>query len=140
MGLALNLNISFKSITCAYDNCQRHFALPSNMVDYYRETKKSFYCPYCKGQQGWYGDNETDKLKKQIEALERGKKFAEQRAEREKRSATYYKNSARSQKAAKTRLKNRIKHGVCPCCKRTFKQLAEHMKTMHPEYLKEIEK
>lgn len=28
----------------------------------------------------------------------------------------------------------RAKAGVCPCCKRTFKQLAAHMKTKHPQY------
>jgi hypothetical protein len=25
--------------------------------------------------------------------------------------------------------------GVCPCCKRTVKQLAAHMKEKHPEFV-----
>jgi len=40
----------------------------------------------------------------------------------------------RAEAAAKTRIKNRVAHGVCPCCKRTFRQLAAHMKTKHPSY------
>lgn len=36
-----------------------------------------------------------------------------------------------------TRTKKRVAHGVCPCCNRTFKQLAAHMKNKHPEYVEE---
>ena len=28
----------------------------------------------------------------------------------------------------------RVEHGVCPCCKRSFSALARHMATKHPEY------
>lgn len=38
-----------------------------------------------------------------------------------------------------TKLKKRIANGVCPCCKRSFCNLAAHMKTQHPEYTKEEE-
>lgn len=43
-------------------------------------------------------------------------------------------NAARTRKELKT-LKQRVAHGVCPCCNRTFKQLASHMKRQHPEYV-----
>ena len=43
-------------------------------------------------------------------------------------------NSRRAEKAAKTRLKNRIANGVCPCCHRTFANLARHMGKQHPKY------
>lgn len=33
-----------------------------------------------------------------------------------------------------TRTKKRGGHGVCPCCNRTFQQLARHMKSKHPDY------
>jgi hypothetical protein len=35
-------------------------------------------------------------------------------------------------KAAQRRLVARVAYGVCPCCQRTFKQLAAHMKSKHP--------
>ena len=31
-----------------------------------------------------------------------------------------------------TRLQKRIHAGVCPCCNRTFTNVARHMKTKHP--------
>lgn len=43
----------------------------------------------------------------------------------------------RAVKAAGTRaskLKLRAANGVCPCCNRTFKQLAAHMSSQHPKY------
>ena len=45
----------------------------------------------------------------------------------------------RSQAATKghmTRLKKRVVAGVCPCCNKTFQDLAKHMKGQHPEYVK----
>lgn len=40
-----------------------------------------------------------------------------------------------AQKSAKTRLKNRISRGVCPCCNRSFENVRRHMETKHPEEL-----
>ena len=33
-----------------------------------------------------------------------------------------------------TRMKNRIKVGVCPCCNRTFQDLAKHMASQHKDF------
>ncbi len=32
------------------------------------------------------------------------------------------------------RTRKRVGSGVCPCCSRTFQQLARHMKAKHPAY------
>ena len=47
------------------------------------------------------------------------------------------KASLRSHKAAKTRIKNRISKGICPCCNWYFENLAKHMTTEHPHYTKD---
>lgn len=49
------------------------------------------------------------------------------------RSASAYKGQA-------TRLRNRIKAGVCPRCNRTFQNLQRHMAGQHPEFKPEAEK
>ena len=36
-----------------------------------------------------------------------------------------------------TRIKNRVKNGVCPACNRTFENLARHMASQHPHYCEE---
>ena len=37
-------------------------------------------------------------------------------------------------KGVVTRTKNRIAGGACPCCNRTFQNLARHMATKHSDY------
>jgi hypothetical protein len=39
-----------------------------------------------------------------------------------------------AQKGATTKARKRHVAGVCPCCKRSFKQVREHMERMHPDY------
>ena len=46
------------------------------------------------------------------------------------------KRQTAAQKAAKTRLKNRVAAGVCPCCNRHFENLARHMTGQHPGFAK----
>lgn len=33
-----------------------------------------------------------------------------------------------------TKIKNRVAAGACPCCNRTFENLARHMKGQHPDF------
>lgn len=68
-----------------------------------------------------------------------------------KRDADYYKGRLREEQQAHgrterslratrgvvTRTKKRIAAGVCPCCHRTFQQLARHMAGQHPDYVEE---
>lgn len=45
----------------------------------------------------------------------------------------------RAQKGQNTRLKNRIAAGVCPCCNRSFQNVARHMAGQHPDFQKHEE-
>ena len=38
-----------------------------------------------------------------------------------------------------TKTKNRVSAGVCPCCNRTFQNLARHMTAKHADYQKQEE-
>jgi hypothetical protein len=98
-----------------------------------------WYCP--NGHElGYNGASEAEK--------------AEQKAKREGERATRLQArldqteaALRAQKAAKTRFKNerdrdrrRVAHGVCPCCGRTFKQLARHMASQHPGFVADADR
>lgn len=93
-----------------------------------------WHCPYCRTSWGYFGETEAQKLKKLLEAQQRQTEFAKNnaKAEREAREATERRLTA--QKAAKTRLRNRIKNGVCPCCTRSFTDLRRHIATKHPDF------
>lgn len=118
--------------TCC--SCHIRFAMPGSFNKRCREDSKVwFYCP--NGHHQHYTGEQTerealrrerDRLKQQAAYLEDMRKAALAEAEEAKRSAAAYKGVA-------TRIKNRVKHGVCPCCNRTFSDLARHMKTKHPD-------
>ena len=97
---------------------------------------------YCSNghTQGWAKENsETEKLRRERDRLTQrlAEKDDEIRRQRELRE-----NSDRSAAAIRghiTRLKNRIGHGVCPCCNRTFRNLQRHMESKHPDLAKDGE-
>jgi hypothetical protein len=129
-------------ITCF--SCRVKFAITADLYNARVNDHLDFWCPNGH-QQHFVGDTAEKKRIKELEAQlqrERDAKAAERRA---KESAHRQREWAESQarganiaagkaKAAKRRLEQRIAHGVCPCCHRTFKQLAAHMETKHPEY------
>lgn len=87
-----------------------------------------FYCP--NGHSQHYTGKSDAQLRKE----------AEQRAataQEEARIARIEADQARAaQRRTEAKLKaqtRRVTNGVCPCCNRTFRQLAAHMKRMHPE-------
>ena len=116
MGACLAFNVMLSSETCC--NCGIEFAMPASFQQKKRENGGSFYCPNGHGQH--YSETEVDRLKKQLDAEQRKTAFERnQRRETEKQLAK-----------ARTKIA-RVNHGVCPHCNRTFRQLAQHMKSKH---------
>ena len=125
MGAVVALAVSFEQINCG--ECGGSYALIERYVEQKREKKGGWHCPYCQVSWGYFGKSEADRLK---EAL---------KAEQERHQRTLaLKNEAEAEAkklaASAVRLKRRVSNGVCPCCKRTFKQLARHMECKHPDY------
>jgi len=121
---ARNIRQEFTVIHCG--RCGGSYALDEGVRSNHQEYGTSWNCPYCKTSWG-YHESEADELRKQLEKERKKTK----RAEWERTNAE---NSLRTQKGVNTKLKNRVKEGVCPCCHRTFKQLAAHMKNKHPGF------
>ena len=125
MNLKLNYEVTLTQINCG--ECGGIYAINER----FREQKEKYggywKCPYCQCSWG-FGTSTIDKLTKELE-------YEKKRTEWAKQDAKNYKHQLTAQKGVNTKLKKRIGHGVCPCCKRTFKQLAEHMKSQHPEYI-----
>lgn len=115
-------------------NCGVAFGMDQATYDRRRNDHKSFYCPNGHGQY-YSGKSEAEQLKDQLNDKQRELDYKDSRINRLHDNLTTANNRLRAEKGAKTRLKNRVKHGVCPCCNRTFKQLAAHMKDQHPEYV-----
>lgn len=112
--------------------CGIRHAVPQELVNHqYRqqrdgEKQTSIYCPL--GHE-WIrpGEGRAAELERHLtreRAAHDQTKAAKQELER----------SLQATRGVVTRTKNRIKNGVCPCCKRHFGNLHQHMKTQHPEY------
>ena len=112
-------------------NCGVVFGVPAGYRNNRRKDKKAFYCPNGHGQS--YKESEADQLRRERDRLQQRLaqkdddiKFQRQLRETAERSASAYKGQV-------TKLKRRAKAGMCPCCKRSFVNLARHMATKHAD-------
>lgn len=113
--------------------CGGPIAMSEEMIASRKRDRKSFYC-VAGHPQRFAGKNEADKLREELALERKRKEWAQQEAQAQRDARGAAERQVRAQKAAKTRLKNRIAHGVCPCCQRTFQNLARHMTTRHPSW------
>jgi len=120
--------------------CKMEFGMPDHFHRTAQEMKEklTFYCPAGHPQHYVTGDSEEVKLRRERDRLKQSlamwqddAKSAHDRADANQRSAAAYKGVA-------TRMKNRAKRGVCPCCNRSFENLRRHMETKHPGELAEM--
>ena len=134
MGTAtLDFTITMITITCCHKGCGITFAVPEWWKTKRREDKTWWYCPNGHSQH-FPGKSETEKLRAQLDQARSSKDYWVGRTEQERERVRCEERSHAATKGHFTRAKNRIANGVCPCCKRTFKNVQRHMKSKHPEY------
>lgn len=124
--------VEMTDITCG--KCGAVYALSERYRQKCYQDGTGWHCPYCQVGWGYLGNTEVKRLQAELRDVQRSKQWAEERAARLEQRAVTAEHQARAQKAAKTRLKNRIGAGVCPCCTRSFENLQRHMKNQHPEF------
>lgn len=124
---------TLKIVTCF--QCGMRYGGDSQWMQDKIDAHGSTYCPA--GHSQWY-PGQSDK-----ERAEAAAKRAQELLESERRHNQELRESCNAKdrriaatKGHLTRIKNRVGAGVCPCCNRTFAQLAAHMKTQHPDYRK----
>ena len=113
-------------------NCGIAFAIDSKVGRRFKETGGTFYCP--NGHAQHYTETEIVKLQKQLEREKKNTEWAQNNAKAERTARERTERRLIARKSANTRLRNRIKNGVCPCCTRSFVNLREHIKTKHPDF------
>lgn len=129
--------IGYVTQVCCNSQCGIAFAVPSTWDEQKRKDHTTFYCPNGHAQ-SYTVRSEEEKLRAERDRLAQriAERDDEVRHQREMREATERQLSAT--RGVVTRIKNRVGHGVCPCCSRTFQDLQRHMKTQHAEYAKEV--
>lgn len=107
--------------------CGHTIYMSSTLNKQLRRSHNIFYCTYCGNTNHYPQKSREEKLKAALRSTQDQLETVRDQRDRKERQR-------RVEKAAKTRIKNRVSKGVCPCCNRTFANLAAHMANKHPEF------
>lgn len=120
--------VEFVVEECINKQCGISFAMTRDLYNRLQKAKESesFYCP--RGHRMWYtGKTEEQKLRDKLAATS-----ARETAMQDQLAAAIRDREASNQQLIKER--SRFAAGLCPCCTRTFSNVARHMETQHPDY------
>ena len=115
--------------------CKCEVWLPTPL---YKAAKHSsrivFCCAY--GHEAVFTEEETeaDKLRRERDRLKQDAARKDENIEFLQRSVFKLKEEAAAAKLDTVRARKRALMGTCPCCHRTFRQMALHMRNKHPEF------
>lgn len=130
-----------KLTTIDCGSCGGTYAISESFRQEKHNVGGSWTCPYCRCGWGYSGNSENERLKREVERQKREVQSAEnrvanERARHDQTRAELRETEARrrAEKGAKTRIKNRVANGVCPCCNRSFADLHRHMASQHPDF------
>jgi hypothetical protein len=119
----INKTVKLTEIECC--NCGIDYMVPDWFNKRCLESGVTFYCPA--GHPQVYRKSELVKLREQIAMLEGRARHLDDQRQAAERSAAAFKGEV-------TKLRSRVANGVCPCCHRTFVNVARHMQTKHPDF------
>lgn len=132
MSAQVSIAVEFTAIHCG--ECGGSYAINERYREQQYKKGGTWTCPYCKTGWGYAGNSENAVLKKQLDE-ERERKLRALEEANQLRASMAAAGKVHAQTAGKLKaLKKRAKHGVCPCCTRTFTNVARHMQTKHPEF------
>ena len=125
--MSFSSTVWFDQITCWV--CGFLFAMPQSAREDFAARGTSFYCP--KGCNISYGKSLAVKKQEELDALRNQMQAQLNEANHAKAVAQ---KEARKAKLDKRKVEQRIAHGVCPCCNKTFADLSHHMIENHKEF------
>jgi len=107
------------------------FGIPADFKQRRRADGATFYCP--SGHANVYRDSDVDRMRKKADAAERRAARAEAQATHAREQGETAERRRRATAGHLTRLKNRVRKGVCPFCNRHFANLQRHIDGQHPQ-------
>lgn len=117
--------------TCG--RCGLIYAVPDYFDEARRDDHNTFYCP--NGHPRVYKEGESQAAR--VKRLEDRIAWERAQADQVRADRDALQRSLSATRGVVTRTKRRVGNGVCPCCNRTFQQLARHMSAKHPDYREE---
>jgi hypothetical protein len=130
MGVKVSYSTEVEFVPCA--NCHVTFGLTAEYITARRKDGQHFYCP--NGHGNSYRDNENDRIRRERDLLKQKAAQKDDEIARLREQRVAAERQVAASKGQVTRLRNRAGAGTCPCCNRTFRQMALHMKNKHPTF------
>lgn len=114
--------------------CGLNYAVPDGWLSQKKEDHTGFFCP--NGCRRIYkkDPDEVVKLERKVAQLTAQADQLNASLRSARICAEHAERRVSAQKGQVTKIKNRVAKGVCPCCNRTFENLARHMETKHPDF------
>lgn len=112
--------------------CGMPFALSGDFYQRRMDDGKDWHCP--SGHSQHFTDSAVRRLEKAVAAERAAKERAEAEARWQREQREHAQRRLSASRGVVTRIKNRVGNGVCPCCNRSFANLARHMSGEHPEW------
>lgn len=131
----LHVNVELTPMTCS--SCGVSYAVNKRWAQERSKKDANGHAP------GWvcpngcpriYRTTDEERLRQKLENKERELERTRAARDRAQDRARHNERRLIAQKGVTTRIKNRIAKGVCPCCRRSFQNLMQHMHTKHPGY------
>lgn len=105
--------------------CYVPFAVPKEFWDNGWNYGGEIYCP--RGHRMTFGPGRVKEMEQEAVRLRA-------RLDQQQARAAHMERSRSAVKGQLTKVRRRVGNGICPCCNRTFSDLAKHMTNQHPEY------
>ena len=112
------------TVTCG--ECDLEFGMPRFLYDARRIDRHIWFCPV--------GHQRCFIAKSEVQELRELLADAQARAIHANDQKHAALAEVRKAQAKAKRVAKRAAAGVCPCCTRSFTNMARHMKTKHPDY------
>ena len=119
--------------------CGVSFAIPESLYCHYwrqNDAQPGSYELHCPLGHSMIPSGPS-KEKARADRAEREAAWWQERAQAAHQRANRAQASQRVTKGHLTRLRRRVAGGACPCCQRSFQNLARHMANQHPGFGKE---
>ena len=132
-GQRFNADTTLVVVTCY--SCHVKYAIPKSLDDAAQKwpgNKPRGWKIHCPFGHDWYYLGES--WQEQVDAARNDAALARSETQQERARAEENERRRVAQKAATTRARKRHAAGVCPACKRTFKNVQRHMESQHPDY------
>jgi len=129
-------DVPLTTIHCG--RCAGTYAIDERYRTQCEHEGRMWHCPYC--EIGWgYNEGENARLKRELTEAKSLALRRQQETEQARAEAEHFRKSRDTIKGLAKVARIRVGRGVCPCCNRTFAQLANHMSQKHPGYVKQDE-